>query len=198
MADEGCCKLVGNLSLGIEGCITSISTSCNTELNFSCGIPLEGMSTVTVNISALHTYEGGTFSIWKDCSTKAGVSIPYVTKYDCENDIVYFIFSGQGQSFGFGSYSSLVTLKNALATTCTALSASSSSGPSALYTMETQTNGYGMTYNGGPIAFDTSAAGTQISLGGIFQDITMYLQNFSIDAQLGQYPMVSYTLVYAN
>lgn len=197
MAKE-CCQLVGNLDLGIDGCITSISTSCNTELNFACGVPLEGMSTVSVSISALHTYAGGTFEIWKDCPTKAGVSIPYITKYDCENDKVYFIFSGQGQSFGVGSYSSLVTLKNALATTCTALSASSSSGPSALYMMDTQTNGYGMTYQGGPITFDTTADGTEISLGGIFQNITMYLQSFSVDAQPGQYPMVSYTLVYAN
>jgi hypothetical protein len=156
------------------------------------------MSTVSVNISALHTYAGGTFEIWQDCPTKAGVSIPYITKYDCENDKVYFIFSGQGQSFGVGSYSSLVTLKNALATTCTALSASSSSGPSALYMMDTQTNGYGMKYEGGPITFDTTADGTEISLGGIFQNITMYLQSFSVDAQPGQYPMVSYTLVYAN
>jgi len=195
---KDCCQLVGNLDLGINGCIISISTSCNTELNFSCGTPLEGMSTASVNISALHTYAGGSFAIWKDCPTKAGVSIPYITKYDCENDKVYFIFSGHGQSFGFGSYSSLVTLKNSLATTCMALSASSSSGPSALYTMDTQTNGYGLTYGGGPIAFDTSADGTAISLGGIFSGITMYLQNFNIDAQPGQYPTVSYTLVYAN
>lgn len=197
MAKE-CCQLVGNLELGIDGCIVSISTSCNTELNFSCGIPLEGMSTVTVNISAYHTYAGGSFSIWKDCPTKAGVSIPYITKYDCENDKVYFLFNGQGQSFGVGSYSGLVTIKNSLSSTCTALSASSSSGPTALYMMDTQTNGYGLKYGGGPIAFDTSADGTTISLGGMFSGITMYLQNFSLDAQPGQFPMVSYTLVYAN
>ena len=107
-----CCKFVGNLQLGINGCIVSISTSCNTELNYSCGVPLPGPSTVTVNLSAFHFFADKTFKVWEGCPTKAGVSIPYITKYDCESDKVHFLFSGQGQSFGIGSYSNFVSLKN--------------------------------------------------------------------------------------
>jgi hypothetical protein len=77
-----------------------------------------------------------------------------------------------------------------------AVSASSSSGPSTVYTKTTQYNGYGMTYNGDPISFTTDAEGTEISLGGIFSGNTYYLQSFSFEAQPGQFPIVTYSLVH--
>ena len=187
MANE-CCQLVGNLNLGIDGCIISVSSNCSTEIGVVCGSdPIEGPSTQTVSISAY-----GSTSIWTGCPAKAGVSISYVRKYDCVNDIVYLIFAGQGQSFISGNIST-VSLNSALATSCTSYSASSSSGPATIYMEATQTNGYGLSYTGDPISFDTANMDTTFSLGNLGNDF--YLQSFNFDAQPGQFPVVSYTFV---
>jgi len=190
MADK-CCQIVGDLDLGLDGCIISISTNCSTEVVTACGDEaLEGPSTGSINISAYVNND-----IWIGCPSKAGVSIPFIRKYDCEEDQVYFIFSGQGQSFYTGEVSEFVTLHQELPTSCEAIQASSSSGPTGIYMRSTQINGYGMSYSGNPIEFTTTAEGTEIQLGGIF-DGTYYLQSFNFDAQPGQLPVVSYSLVY--
>lgn len=188
MAD--CCQLVGDLELGLDGCIVSINSTCNTEVISSCGDEaVEGASTQTVSISA---YADNV--VWIGCPSKAGVSIPFIRKYDCEDDIVYFIFSGQGQSFYTGNADQFVTLHQTLPTECTSFSASSSSGPAGIYMQTTQVNGYGMTYTGGPINFTTSPEGTEADLGTVL-GTGYYLQNFSLDAQPGQMPTVSYSFV---
>ena len=184
-----CCQLVGNLDLGIDGCIISVSTSCNTEVGVTCGEePLEGPSTSTVNLSAY-----ASTNLWVGCPAKAGVNINYIRKYDCVNDTVYLIFAGQGQSFISGDVGSTINLNNTLETTCTSFSASSSSGPSTVYMQTTQTNGYGLSYTGGPISFNTADGESLIDLGSLGNDF--YLQSFNFDAQPGQLPVVSYTFV---
>ena len=194
MADDSCCQLVGNLNLGLDGCIISITTGCSTDIIMACGDdPLEGPTTGTVNITAFAGTE-----LWVGCPSRAGVSIPFIRKYDCINDIVYFIFSGQGQSFYTGKANQFVSLNKTLPTSCTSISASSSSGPASIYANSTQVNGYGMTYNGGPISFATTPNGAEIRLGGVLSGPVYYLQNFSLEAQSGQLPTVSYSLVYAN
>ena len=78
-----CCQLVGDLQLGINGCIISINTSCSTEGIIACGdeTPLPGPTTGTINITAYATDQP-----WIGCPARAGVSIPYLRKYDCKND----------------------------------------------------------------------------------------------------------------
>jgi hypothetical protein len=193
MAEE-CCQLVGDLDLGIDGCIISINTSCNTEWSMACGDlqPLEGPSTGTVNITAYADTQ-----LWIGCPSKAGVSIPFVRKYDCDNDITHFIFNGQGQSYYTGEANQYVSLVHEMGYTCEAISASSASGPTSIYTKTQQVNGYGMVYNGEPIPFTTSAEGTEIVLGGILGDTTYYLQSFSLDLNPGQFPTASYSFVHA-
>lgn len=192
MADE-CCQLVGDLELGLDGCFISVSTSCSTEIGAVCGEdPVEGPTIGTVNLTA---YSAET--LWVGCPSKAGVSIPFVRKYDCESDVVYFIFSGSGQSYYTGDANQFVSLNTVLPTSCVSINASSSSGPASIYNVSTQVNGYGMTYGGGPISFITNAKGTQIDLGGTFAGNTYYLQSFSLDLQPGQIPVVSYSLVYS-
>ena len=186
-----CCQLVGNLDLGLEGCIISINTSSSTEVIMACGEdPLEGPTTGTVSISA---YVADS-QVWIGCPSRAGVSIPFIRKYDCENDKVHFIFSGQGQSFISGGADKYVSLNKILPTTSRSVSASSASGPSSLYMDTLQTNGYGLSYDGGPINFTTSKEGTTMSILGN----TCYLQSFSFEAQPGQIPVVSYSFVYAT
>lgn len=195
MATEDCCKLVGNLDLGIDGCIISVSSNSNTEIIMACGENIQtGPSTKSVNLTAY----AGTES-WTGCPSKAGVSIPYVRKYDCENDILYLIFAGQGQSFITGSPTELfdfVELNSNIddvGITSKSYSASSSSGPATIYMETNQITGYGMTYKQGPIEFDTSSEDILKPLGNLGEDY--YLQNFSFDAQPGQLPVVSYSFV---
>lgn len=192
MADI-CCQLVGDLDLGLSGCFISVSTSCSTEIGVVCGDePLEGPTIGTVNITAYADTE-----IWKGCPSKAGVSISFIRKYDCEADRLYFIFNGKGQSFYTGDAGRFVSLYTTLPTSCTSVNASSSSGPASIYNVSTQVNGYGMTYTGNPIPFSTDARGTTIELGGVFSGLIYYLQNFSLDLQPGNLPVVSYSLVYS-
>jgi hypothetical protein len=106
---EGCCQLVGDLNLGITGgCLISVNTNCSTEGIIACGDdqPLQGPTTGTVSITAYASN-----SVWIGCPAKAGLSVPYVRKYDCDLDIVYFISSGQGQSFVSGDAQGLDNVK---------------------------------------------------------------------------------------
>lgn len=190
MADE-CCKLVGDLNLGFDGCIISINTNCSVEAINACGDsnPLAGPSTGSLSITGYAETQ-----IWVGCPSKAGVSIPYIRKYDCENDVVYFIPSGQGQSFTSGDANRLASVKFPLSS-CTALSASSTSGPSSIYMESTQTNGYGLSYTGGPISVETSKDMKPFSLPSLVEG-ELYLQSFNLDAQPGQLPTASYSFVY--
>jgi hypothetical protein len=193
MAGEICCQLVGNLELGIDGCIVSVNTSSSTEVVMACGEdPREGPTTGTLSISA---YADTT--LWVGCPSRAGVNIPFIRKYDCDEDVVYFIFSGQGQSFFTGEADRYVSLYKTLPTSSEAVSASSMSGPTSIYMKTKQTNGYGMAYAGNPISFETSAEGTEIKVGGIFGETSYYLQSFNFEAQPGQLPIVTYSLVYS-
>jgi hypothetical protein len=191
MADT-CCQLVGDLDLGLNGCFISMSNTCSTEIGVVCGSdPQEGPTVGTLSLSA---YADDT--LWIGCPSKAGVSISYMRKYDCNTDTLHFIFNGQGQSFYTGEANRFVSLNTVLATSCETINASSSSGPASLYSRSTQYNGYGLTYNGDPINFTTTAQGTIINLGGIFAGTTYYLQSFNLELTPGQLPVVSYSLVY--
>ena len=183
----GCCQLVGNLSLGLDGCIISISTSSSSEVAAVCGDePLEGPVTHSVSISGY-----ASDIIWTGCPGKAGVNIPYIRKYDCAINKLYFIFAGQGQSFISGPVGGFASLYKSFSS-ITSFSASSSSGPASVYMETTQTNGYGLRYSGGPFSFTTSELSIPINLGSLGDH---YLQSFSFDAQPGQLPIASYNFV---
>jgi len=191
MAGQECCKLVGNLKLGIDGCIISISTSCSTESTVACGDehPLPGPTIGSLNITGYADTQ-----IWVGCPCKAGLNLPYVRKYDCVNDVVYFIPNGQGQSFISGE-NAAVSVKYPLSS-CTSINASSTSGPTTIYMETTQINGYGLSYTGGPISIETTTEMSPVEFPGIVEQ-DLYLQNFSFDAQPGQLPTVSYSFVYS-
>lgn len=192
MADN-CCQLVGNLYLGGGACIISVSTSCSAEISKPCGpgtILFSG-AVETVSIAAY-----ASTIIHRGCPGKAGVSIPWIRKYDCMADKTYFIFSGEGESYVAGAGSNVASVNYAAPDTCAAISASSSSGPQSIYMQTTQTNGYGLNYSGGPFSFNTgSAEGNVLNLG--YTLGTGYLQNFSYDCQPGQLPVANYTIIRA-
>ena len=77
------------------------------------------------------------------------------------------------------------------------ISASSQSGPQAMYTDIEQTEGVGMSYSKGPITFDTSSEATCTldNMGVGTSDY--YLQNFNIELVPGQIPVANYTFAYS-
>lgn len=191
-----CCQLVGNLSISDPGCYISVNTSCSTEITNVCGddTPMCGATTQTISLSG---YANNAIHV--GCPGKAGVSIPWIRKYDCDLNKVHFLFSGEGQSYTSGDVGGLVDIHHTVscAPTSAAFSASSSSGPASIYMQTTQINGYGLIYGGNPISFTTSKDSTTINLNignisGLF-----YLQTFNLDLQPGQLPVANYTFVRA-
>jgi len=179
---------IGGLAIGIDG-IISVSTSCSVETAAVCGgDPLEGPATHSVSISGY-----ATTTLWTGGHARAGVSISFIRKYDCDSNTAYLIFAGAGQSYVSGPIGSLASLTKAFSTS-TYLSANSSSGPTGIYTSGSQTAGYGLNYSGRPFSFNTSNGPTMIDLGGILGG-EHYLQNFSIDAQCGQLPIATYSFI---
>lgn len=188
---SNCCQLVGDLNLGIsDGCIISISSNCSTEITNACGDsqPLEGPTTQTVSIAGYADSE-----IYSGCPGRAGVSIPWLRKFDCDDNKVYLISSGQGQAYTSPEAEIWATVKFEVGPRCNSWSASSSSGPQSIYMATEQINGYGLIYSGGPFAFDTDQNSSAFDLGELGD--TFYLQSFSLEMQPGQLPTANYTFV---
>ena len=193
MAD--CCYLTSNFYISDDlGCIISVSVSTSTETSKVGDCVIIGPTIGTVSLSGYATdkYHTG-------CPGQAGVQLSWVRKYDCDNDIVYFIFSGEGKSQIAGDIGGLATL-NTKVCTQTSISASSSSGP-ALYTHMEQEEGYGLDYTkgGGPISFNTANSDSLIfdanKVGAPYENC--FLQNFSLECTPGQVPVASYSYVFS-
>jgi len=193
MAD--CCYLTSNFYISDDlGCIISVSVSTSTETMKIGDCIIAGPSIGTVSLSGYATdaYHVG-------CPGRAGVQIPWVRKYDCDNDIVYFIFSGEGKSYVAGNVGNLATL-NTTACTQTSINAASSAGPT-LYTHMEQEEGYGLDYTngGGPISFNTVDSDSLVfdanKVGAPYEDCR--LQSFSLECTPGQIPVATYSYVFA-
>jgi len=187
---EDCCRLVGNLKLELDGCIISVNVTGKTDVNVACGEPLPGPTVGSVSITGYASDK-----VFVGCPGRAGVTIPWIRKYDCEDNKIYFIFSGEGNSFIEGDVSEFVTLNQTLDREYNSINASSSSGPQSIYMETIHKDGYGLTYDGDPIPFTTSPEGTVIPNFGVGEG-DMYLQNFSLEANPGSIPTVSYSFVF--
>lgn len=193
-----CCKLVGNYPIGGGlGCVTSVSISSSTETSKFGDCIVVGPTIGTLSMTGYATN-----AIHVGCHGKAGVSIPWIRKYDCDRDEVHFLFSGGGKAYIAGDVTSdsgaLVSLDQVVAS-YEMVNASSASGPASLYMMETQYDGYGLRYTGEPLNFSTTNEDDLVfrlgpSLG--LDDMYFYLQSFSAEFVPGQIPTASYSFVF--
>lgn len=196
---EDCCKLVGNLNLtGIDGCIISLNMSSKSELIKECGSDiLTGPTVGTVNITGYAvTPTDNDSGVHTGCPGKAGVSISWVRRYDCDNNILHFISGGAGSSYVAGDVGGLAGLHNSLGRKYSTISASASSGPATIYMETEQEDGYGLIYTGGPISFNSDDTLEFVN----FMDSTgptLYLQNFSLDLNPGEIPIANYSFVFS-
>lgn len=166
-----CCKVVGNLNLCAGdvdlGCVLSVNVSSRPDMLRMCGPDLlVGAVVGSVSISAYATE-----AIYTGCPGRASVSINWLKRSDCDTDSTYFIAAGEGPSFiagdirggttlyyvdGSGREIDIAVLNTSFGRPYGTINASSSSGPGTVYMHTTQIDGYGLTYVGDPIAFDTS------------------------------------------
>jgi len=192
---NGCCKLVGNLQLGgifLGKCVTSISMNAKPEIIKECGGEvLYGPTVGSVSVSGYATN-----AIHVGCPGKSGVSIPWVRRYDCDSSpsTVYFIPSGRGASYVSGDVGALATLEIPLGRSYNSLSASSQSGPVSIYMETAQEDGYGLSYSGDPLSFNTADYLVFSNFGVGAGD--MYLQNFSLEVNPGEIPMATYSFMF--
>jgi hypothetical protein len=190
MASE-CCQFVGNLDLPVEGCIISINVSSNTETFWLCNQVKLGPTIGSVSVSAIADTE-----LYSGCPSKAGVSILWTRKYDCDTDTVYFINNGEGQSYISGDTAGLATLNSTTGRVYPVISASASSGPTSLYMSIEREDGFGMNYTGGPWEFDTSTKeGVTFNNFGVGTG-DLYLQNFDLTLTPGEFPTANYTFAF--
>jgi hypothetical protein len=136
-------------------------------------------------------------NIYRGCPGRAGASFNWIRKYECDDGTgkVHFLFAGQGQSYIFGEVGSLASLVEL--SRYNVVSASSSSGPSSLYTDTEQSDGYDFIYNGDPISFSTGDDPITISIGSIAGGADLYLQSFSLECNPGTLPTASYSFVFS-
>jgi hypothetical protein len=186
--DDLCCKLVGRFPINRYD-IISISTRANTEVSKVGNNLVIGPTLKTVSLQAYATDH-----LHVGCTGRASVTIPWIRKYDCDLDIVHFIFAGEGQSNKAGNIEGLARL-NMDAVNYRVINASASSGPATIYEDETQYDGYGLTYYGPPWPFSTgNKEGVIIDLE-LNQYGYMYLQSFSLNCPQGELSTVSYEFV---
>lgn len=186
------CQVVGNMSVG-AGCFISINTSSSTEPKLICGEskPFMGDTIQTVTVTG---YAASIIHV--GLPGKAGFSSSLTRKYDCDADCMRFLCDGKGSSYVFGDVGGIASVQEEGATT-EGYSASSASGPSSFYVVANQTNGFGLSYTGGPIGFSSAGEDqcTMLSLSVGAASGLFYLQSFSLDAPSGQLPVASYTAV---
>jgi len=189
------CKVVGNFSelTGLSSaCLISVNSSVNSDLNdYDCSTLVEGAIVGTLTITA---YASTTAHVGDP--GRAGCSVIWARKYDCDNDKVYFIYVRSGRSFSYGSASSVVTIGTTAATTTKILNASSQSGPVSLYQSYEQVEGVGLSYSGNPLSFDSGSESTSTMSNLGIGTGSFYLRSFSLDMNPGAFPVASYTFDY--
>lgn len=200
MADS-CCYLVGNFNVTAPG-IISVTSQGSTEINLvtagGSSAVTRGPSNGTVSISA---YAGNTKYI--GCPGRAGVTVPWVIRNDCSENI--YLFGGAGRSYisgvvgEYASFPSIAGVSNPVSE-YRVVNASSSSGPATLYEDSTQKDGYGLIYTGYPWSIDTTTEeGCTVNLTsyGIGGYGNCKLQSINLQTVPGQVPVVNMSFIYS-
>jgi hypothetical protein len=189
---SSCCYLVGNFDeLSLSNCIISVNNNINTAFSYQGCSNSGGVRIGTINISGYADTQP-----FSGCPGRAGAAVSWLRKFDCENNEVHFIYTGQGRSFSSGGANSFVSLDTTFGDSSSIMSASAQSGPMSLYQSYTQIEGMGLSYSGPPISFNTSSkSGCVVGNMGIGTG-EYYLQNFNLEVVPGSIPVASYTFVY--
>lgn len=194
-----CCCLAGNFQINLDGCIISLNTSSKAQFMQLCDTDV--ITGPVVGNLSMTAYAND--QAHRGCPAGAGVSIPWLSKFDCDNDdIIYYIFGGEGTSFTTGEVGSYASKHYSANVSYYSVNANAGAGPATFCQQVCREEGYGLTYTGDPIDFDTSVEDTMIikasdilsGLGAL--NDTLYLQSFNIDLTPGNIPVASYNFIF--
>jgi len=193
-----CCNITAYFPTSFDNIISIDSKSGTDAIQIDDELyvgPTKGTASVSVYVSD---------SIYKGCAGQARVDIPWIQKYDCDNDVVHFIFKGAGRSSIIGEVDkNIVDLSNSnVLNSYRYIKASSSNSPISLYTDDMQYDGYGLKYTGDPWPFDSinedtlviSNQGINTNSPPIWGDL--YLHGFSISFNPGSLITATYSFVF--
>lgn len=198
------CNLVGLLSSSIPGIFSaSIDGGTTVEISETDGTVLLGQTVSTLNISAYAFQPGQDPYLGATCPVSAQASIPWVTKYDCEADQVYFIpkLGGKASIVNRQSSnisSSVIDLQCNPGVVSTSFQADASGGPASPFLLSDREDGYNLVYGGAPIAISSGVPQLyEISLGfaGIIRG---FLQTFSFQVSPPEPAKVQYSFVFSG
>jgi hypothetical protein len=181
----------------------SIDGSTVIDISETDGTVLLGQTVSTLNISAYAFSPGQDPYVGASCQVSAQASIPWVTKYDCFSDTVYFIPKLGGKAsitnrLNSGISSSIIDLQCNPGIVSTSFQADASSGPASPFSLVDREDGYNLVYNGTPISISSGVPQKySISLGFV-GTIEGYLQSFSFQVNPPEPAKVQYSFVFSG
>lgn len=197
----GCsCNIAGMLDPGIDG-IISATINAGTDIKVTSeDVILQGPTLGSVNISAYPFPPNNDLNLMEyfgvECPSKVGINMNWVQKYDCDNDIYYFIPMRGGLAWYEGDLPVQFTIGESI-TSYDSLNASASSGPASVVMQMTHVDVYGLNYTGLPIAINGGTPESYNILTAIMPvGAELYLQSFSFDFAPPTTATVNYSFAY--
>jgi hypothetical protein len=198
------CNIVGLLTASYQGIFSAaIDGSTAIEVSEDDGTVLLGQTVSTLSIGAYAYIPGEDRYLGATCPMQASAQVPWVTKYDCANDVVYFIPKAGGKASivnggGSGVDSSIISLECSPGIINTNLQADATSGPATPYIMAEREDGYNLVYTGNPIPIESAKPQLyEIELGFV-GTIRGFLQNFSLSVSPPAPAKVQYSFVFSG
>lgn len=186
------CDVAASFDLGLNGVI---SANLRVNTNFMVtegGIVLRGPTMGDFSLSA-YTDAGKNYK----CPGRAGTSFEWMQKISCDDCLkVYFIPNGKAKAYKEGD--APVTLVEAGCSYRT-FSASASSGPSTPVFRFNHTDGYNLTYQGGPLAIGPENGKGPTTVGKLTTIVgggELYLTSFSWEHTPPNIPVVNYSFIF--
>jgi len=182
------CNIAANFpSLNNMGFI-SVSLRANTPIVLTSErVVLEGPTVGELSSTAYSRYEKF------NCPGKAGVSYEWMQRYDCVNDIMYFIPKGGDRAYYEGEITNDISMTSVVS--YETFSASAASGPHTPYLKYPHHDGYDFKYGGNPIPVTGRWTGVGPIQAILPPRSVAYLTSFSWEQTPPNWPTVSYSFI---
>jgi len=180
------CNIAANFPFLKNQGFISVSLRANTQIILTTGrVVLTGPTVGELSVTAYSRYENFL------CPGRAGVNYEWMQRYDCYNDIMYFIPKGGDRSYYEGEVTSDISMISVVS--YETFSASAASGPHTPYLMYPHDDGHTFSYTGRPI----SVTGRWTGAGAVESILPfgseVYLTSFTWEQAPPNWPTVSYS-----
>jgi hypothetical protein len=198
---ECTCNIAAAFQIEYDGIISASMTAGSDIKLTSDEIVLIGPTLGTINIVAYPYPRMPSSNLERtlgvQCPTRVQASLTWQRRYDCDNDIYYFIPTRGGTASIEGEMPSTVSFEQGPFLSYEAFSASASSGPASYYLDTVHYDGFNLIYTGNPIQFESGRPDVnsfmfdRLPLG-----TELYLQSFSMDITPPHTATVSYSFAF--